>query len=100
MTFQVLTAIAIGVLIGVVKPRWGIALEPLKDGFINLVKMVVGPIIFLTVVIGIAGMGDLKKVGRVGLKAFIYFEIMTTLALAIGMLVSNVVQPGHGFQGT
>ncbi len=96
LTFQVLTAITIGVLIAVVRPSWGIALEPLGKGFINLVKMVVGPIIFLTVVVGIASMGDLKKVGRVGLKALIYFEIVTTVALAIGLAVANVSKPGQG----
>jgi aerobic C4-dicarboxylate transport protein len=94
MTVQVLTAIAIGLLIGYVKPKWGVALEPLKEGFIRLVTMVVGPIIFLTIVVGIASMGDLKKVGRVGFKALVYFEVMTTIALAIGMLVANAVQPG------
>jgi aerobic C4-dicarboxylate transport protein len=92
----VLTAIAIGATIGAVRPDWGQALQPLGEGFIRLVKMVVGPIIFLTIVVGIAGMGDLKKVGRVGGKALIYFEIVTTIALAIGLLVANVVKPGVG----
>jgi aerobic C4-dicarboxylate transport protein len=96
LTFQVLTAIVIGVTIAAIKPRWGVALEPLGKGFISLVKMVVGPIIFLTVVVGIASMGDRKKVGRVGLKALIYFEVVTTLALLIGLLVANVAGPGRG----
>src|SRR5205814_4977854 len=72
------------------------AIKPLADGFIRLVKMVVGPVVFLTVVVGIAGMGDLKRVGRVGIKALIYFEVVTTIALAIGLLVANVVRPGAG----
>lgn len=96
LTFQVLTAIAIGAIIGMIKPEWGVALKPLGDGFIRLVKMVVTPIIFLTVVVGIAGIGNLKKAGRVGLKAIVYFEIVTTLALAIGLAVANVAKPGAG----
>ncbi|MDB5324792.1 MAG: glutamate/aspartate:proton symporter GltP, partial [Phycisphaerales bacterium] len=94
LTAQVLTAIAIGVFIGHFFPTTGAALQPLGDGFIRMVKMVVGPIIFLTIVVGIATMGDLKKVGRVGGKALIYFETVTTLALGIGLLVANVVKPG------
>jgi aerobic C4-dicarboxylate transport protein len=96
LTFQVLVAIAIGAIIGVVRPHWGVALRPLGDGFIRLVKMVVTPIIFLTVVVGIAGIGNLKKAGRVGLKAIIYFELVTTLALTIGLVVANVARPGAG----
>src|SRR6266436_2466630 len=98
LTFQVLIAILIGGVIGWVKPSWGIALQPLADGFLKLIKMVVGPIIFLTIVVGIASMGDLKKVGRVGLKALIYFEVVTTLALALGLLVGNVAKPGVSFR--
>lgn len=96
LTVQVLAAIAVGAVIGWQKPEWGLALEPLASGFLRLVKMVVGPIIFLTVSCGIANLGDLKKVGRIGGKALIYFEIVTTLALAIGLLVGNVFQPGTG----
>jgi aerobic C4-dicarboxylate transport protein len=98
LTVQVVCAIAIGAAVGFLKPSWGQALQPLGDGFIRLVKMVVGPIIFLTIVVGIATMGDLKKVGRVGLKALLYFEVVTTLALAIGLLVANVMRPGDGIQ--
>ena len=94
LTFQVLTAIAIGLTIGYVQPTWGVALQPLGEGFIRLIKMVVGPIVFLTIAGGIASMGGLRKAGRVGGKALIYFEVITTLALAIGLLVANVVQPG------
>jgi aerobic C4-dicarboxylate transport protein len=96
LTVQVLTAITIGALIGVFSPSLGVALGPLGEAFIRLVKMVVTPIIFLTVVVGIASMGNLKKAGRVGLKAIGYFEVVTTLALAIGLVVANVARPGAG----
>ena len=98
LTFQVLLAIVIGALIGWLKPKWGLSLQPLADGFLNLIKMVVAPIIFLTIVVGIASMGDLKKVGRVGLKALVYFEVITTLALALGLLVAHVAKPGASFR--
>ena len=96
LTVQVLAAVAIGLLLGAIKPHWGEAMKPFSDGFIRLVTMVISPIIFLTIVVGITKMGDMKKVGRVGGRALIYFEIVTTLALAIGLLVVNVVQPGKG----
>ncbi len=73
------------------------ALKPLGDGFIALVKMLISPIIFCTVVLGIAGAGDMKKVGRVGGKALLYFEVVSTFALVIGLVVANVIQPGAGF---
>ncbi|RZK15765.1 MAG: C4-dicarboxylate transporter DctA, partial [Hymenobacter sp.] len=100
LTVQVLTAIALGVLVGALFPKFGAALKPVADTFINLIKMLIAPIIFLTVVIGIAGMGSMKKVGRVGGKALLYFEIVTTLALAIGIGVANLTQPGAGVQAT
>jgi aerobic C4-dicarboxylate transport protein len=100
LTVQVLTAIAIGATIGHVRPDWGRALQPLGDGFIRLVKMVVGPIIFLTIVVGISSMGDLRKFGRVGGKALVYFEVVTTVALAIGLLVANVMRPGGGIHAS
>lgn len=93
---QVLAAIALGVLLGHFQPAIGEAMKPLGDGFIKLIKMLIAPIIFVTVVHGISSMQDLKQVGRVGLKALIYFEIVTTLALAIGLIVGNLVQPGAG----
>jgi len=95
--FQVLTAIACGIALGYYYPETGVAMKPLGDGFIKLIKMIITPVIFCTVVTGIAGMEDMKKVGRVGGKALLYFEIITTLALAIGILVVNVIQPGAGF---
>ncbi|HEX7631058.1 MAG TPA: C4-dicarboxylate transporter DctA, partial [Lacunisphaera sp.] len=93
---QVLLAILIGVFIGWWNPALGVQLKPLGDGFIKLIKMLIAPIIFTTVVGGIAGMGDLKKIGRVGLKALLYFEVVTTLALIIGLVIANVFQPGAG----
>jgi aerobic C4-dicarboxylate transport protein len=93
---QVLTAIAIGVLLGHFYPALGEQMKPLGDAFIKLIKMVIAPIIFCTVVHGIASMQDMKKVGRVGLKSLLYFELVTTLALIIGLIVSNVLQPGVG----
>jgi len=94
--FQVLTAIAMGVLLGHFYPETGEAMKPLGDAFIKLIKMIIAPIIFCTVVTGIAGMEDMKKVGRVGAKALLYFEVVSMLALAIGLLVVSVVQPGAG----
>ena len=95
--FWVLVGIAVGALIGFVAPDTGIALKPLGDGFIALVKMLIPPIIFCTVVLGITGAGDMKKVGRVGAKTLIYFEVVTTLALVIGLVVVNTLKPGAGF---
>lgn len=97
---QVLVAIVAGVLFGHLQPELGAALKPLGDAFIKLIKMLIGPIIFTTVVAGIGGMGDLKAVGRVGLKALIYFEAVTTLALIIGLVVANVFVPGVGIHAT
>src|SRR5215218_6520442 len=94
---QVLIAIALGVLIGYFYPDLGKALKPLGDGFIALIKMMIAPVIFCTVVHGIASMRDLKKVGRVGVKTLVYFEVVSTLALAIGLIVGEIVQPGKGF---
>ncbi|PCK88601.1 C4-dicarboxylate transporter DctA [Rhizobium sophoriradicis] len=93
---QVLAAIAAGILLGHFYPELGTQLKPLGDAFIKLVKMVIAPVIFLTVATGIAGMSDLKKVGRVAGKAMLYFLTFSTLALVIGMVVANVVQPGAG----
>jgi aerobic C4-dicarboxylate transport protein len=94
--FQVLVGIVLGVLVGALWPDFGRALKPLGDGFIKLVKMIITPVIFLTVVTGIAGMADLKAFGRVGAKAMAYFLTFSTLALAIGLVVGNLVRPGAG----
>jgi aerobic C4-dicarboxylate transport protein len=94
--FQVLTAIALGVLLGHFYPQLGEQMKPFGDAFIKAIKMIIAPIIFCTVVHGIASMQDMKKVGRVGLKALIYFEALTTLALIVGLIVANTLQPGAG----
>src|ERR1700726_2819589 len=96
-TAQVLFAVAAAVVLGYFRPATAIAMKPLGDGFIRLITMIITLIIFCTVVTGIAGMEDLKKVGRVGGKALIYFEVVSTLALVIGLFVGNVVHPGSGF---
>jgi aerobic C4-dicarboxylate transport protein len=93
---QVLFAIVVGVGLGYFYPQVGEAMKPLGDGFIKLVKMIIAPVIFLTVTTGIAGMSDMKKVGRVAGKAMIYFFTFSTLALIVGMIVSNIIQPGAG----
>ncbi|MGH8031286.1 MAG: dicarboxylate/amino acid:cation symporter [Luteimonas sp.] len=93
---QVLIAIAIGVLLGHFNPDLGAQMKPLGDGFIKLVKMIIAPVIFLTIVAGIAKIGDLRHVGRIGLKALLYFELLTTAALVIGLLVANLFKPGVG----
>ena len=94
--FQVIVAILLGVLLGVFQPGLAETMKPLGDGFIKLVKMMIAPIIFATVVTGIAGMQDTKKVGRVGIKAILYFEVISTLALIIGLIIVNLFQPGAG----
>jgi aerobic C4-dicarboxylate transport protein len=93
---QVLVAVALGALLGFLNPPLGAAMKPLGDGFIKLVKMLIAPIVFATVVTGIAKMGDLKRVGRIGFKGIVYFEILTTFALALGLLVGKLVRPGAG----
>ncbi|MHA6766451.1 dicarboxylate/amino acid:cation symporter [Sphingobium ummariense] len=93
---QVLVAIALGVLIGHFFPSAGVQLKPLGEAFIKLVKMIIAPVIFLTIVTGIAGMKELGAIGRVAAKAFAYFLTFSTLALVVGLIVANVVQPGHG----
>ncbi len=94
--FQVLVAIAIGAMLGFFFPSVGTKMKPFGDGFIKLIKMLIAPIIFLTVVVGIATIGDLKKLGRVGLKSLFYFEVVTTLALVIGLVVVKLFRPGVG----
>jgi aerobic C4-dicarboxylate transport protein len=94
--FWVILAILTGIFIGAFFPDFAVRLKPLGDGFIKLVKMMIAPVIFCTIVTGIAGMQDTKKVGRVGIKAIVYFEIVTTLALIIGLIVINLIRPGVG----
>src|SRR5246127_1721934 len=93
---QVLIAIAVGILLGHFYPSLGAEMKPISDGFITLIRAVVPPIIFVTVAVGIAKMGDMRRVGALGLRAIIYFEVVSTLALLIGLVVGNLVQPGAG----
>ncbi len=97
LTFQVIVAIILGIIVGYAFPQFAPTAKLISQVFINLIQMLIAPIIFLTIVLGIASMGDMKKVGRVGGKALLYFEIVTTLALFIGLAVANIVKPGDGF---
>src|SRR5882724_4397595 len=94
--FQVIVAIVVGVLLGHFYPQVGEAMKPLGDGFIKLIKMIIAPIIFCTIVVGIAGMEDMKKVGKTGGYALLYFEVVSSIALVVGLTIVNVVQPGAG----
>src|SRR5215211_4320514 len=100
LTFWVLAAIVVGGLLGNFAPQLAIKMQPLGKWFIFIVTLFIYPIIFLTITLGISGMTSLKKVGKVGGKAIIYFEIVTTLALIIGVIVVNVIKPGNGFVTT
>jgi aerobic C4-dicarboxylate transport protein len=94
--FQVVVGVVLGVALGLFFPSAGENMKPLGDGFIKLIRMMIAPLIFFTVIVGIAGIGDMKKLGRVGLKALLYFEVVTTIALLIGLIVVKIVQPGAG----
>src|SRR5438876_8377762 len=96
LSFQVLVGVAIAIILGYVSPTRAVAMKPLGDVFIRLITMIITLVIFCTLVTGIAGMEDMKKVGRVGGKALLYFEVVSTLALLIGLVVGNVVHPGSG----
>src|SRR5580658_10080521 len=93
---QVLVALLLGIVLGMATPEFAVSLKILSDAFLKLISMIVAPIVFCVVVHGIAGAGDLKKVGRVGVKALIYFETMTTVALIVGLLLAYLFGPGHG----
>jgi len=93
---QVLAGIMLGVILGVVSPERGAAMKPLGDGFIKLIKMLIAPIVFATITVGIAKMGGLREVGRIGVRTLVYFEVVSTLALVIGLVVVNILQPGRG----
>ena len=94
--FQVVIAIVIGILVGHFYPSLGVQLKPLGDGFIKLIKMVIAPLIFCSIVLGIAGMEDVKKIGKVGVKALLYFQLSTMAAMLLGVVVINLVKPGEG----
>jgi proton glutamate symport protein len=98
LTTQILIGLVVGGLIGYIRPDWGNRIYFLRDIFLNLIKSIIAPLVFSTLVVGIAGGGDLKKVGRMGAKALLYFEVVTTAALFIGLAVVNLVQPGRGVQ--
>src|SRR5438477_9588079 len=93
---QVLAALMLGIVLGMAAPDFAVGLKIFSDAFLKLISMIVAPIVFCVVVHGIAGAGDLKKVGRVGLKALVYFEVMTTIALVVGLLLAYAFGPGHG----
>src|SRR3954469_5108040 len=93
---QVLTGIVLGAVLGAVAPATGAAMKPLGDGFIKLIKMLIGPIVFATITVGIARMGAMRDVGRIGIRTLLYFEVVSTVALVIGLVVVNVLQPGAG----
>jgi aerobic C4-dicarboxylate transport protein len=93
---QVLIGILLGVVVGILFPHSGASLKPLGDGFVKLIRMTLAPIIFGSVVVGIAKMGDLKEVGRVGAKALLYFEVVSTVSLLLGLLAVDLLQPGRG----
>src|SRR3977135_3576840 len=92
----VIVAIITGILLGYFFPSFAVKLKPLGDGFIKLVKMMIAPVIFCTIVTGISGMQNMKKVGTVGVKALLYFEVLTTVALVIGLVAMNLIRPGEG----
>jgi aerobic C4-dicarboxylate transport protein len=98
--FQVLAGIIIGIVLGIFFPKTAESMKPLGDGFIKLIRMVIAPIIFCTVVVGIANVGDMKKLGRIGVKALLYFEVVSTLSLVLGLIVVTVFQPGAGINAT
>jgi aerobic C4-dicarboxylate transport protein len=93
---QVLAALLLGIVLGMAVPDFAVSLKIFSDAFLKLISMIVAPIVFCVVVHGIAGAGDLKKVGRVGVKALVYFEVMTTVALIVGLLLAYLFGPGHG----
>src|ERR1700749_3483841 len=93
---QVVAALLLGIVLGMAEPQFAVSLKILSDAFLKLIQMIVAPIVFCVVVHGIAGAGDLRKVGRVGVKALIYFEVMTTIALIVGLVLAYLFGPGHG----
>src|SRR3989475_3491913 len=96
LTWKIMIGLVLGILLGYFKPEWGTAVRPLSLLFLNLIKSIIAPLIFSTLVIGIAGTGDIRQVGRIGLKALVYFEIVTTFALFIGLAAVNLTRPGVG----
>src|SRR5215510_4712496 len=96
LTTQILIGLVLGGVLGCISPDWGNKVYFLRDIFLNLIKSIIAPLVFSTLVVGIAGGGDLKKIGRMGVKALLYFEVVTTVALFIGLAVVNIIKPGSG----
>src|SRR3954468_9106698 len=96
ITAQILAGLVIGVVVGAFSPSVGVGVKPLADAFLRMIKMIIAPLVFSTLVVGIAGTGDLKAMGRIGLKAIVYFEVATTIALFLGLALVNIFQPGAG----
>src|SRR5438477_2501614 len=96
LTTKIFIGLILGIVLGYAKPEWGTAVRPLSLLFLNLIKSIIAPLIFATLVVGIAGTGDIKQVGRIGAKSLIYFEVVTTLALFIGLAAVNITRPGDG----
>src|SRR6187549_2664324 len=98
LTTQIFIGLLLGIVVGYLWPAFGVAIKPLADAFLRMIKMIIAPLVFSTLVVGIAGTGDLKAMGRIGLKAIIYFEVATTIALFLGLGIVNFFQPGVGVQ--
>src|SRR5439155_22748210 len=96
VTTQIFIGLLLGIAVGYLWPQFGVAIKPLADAFLRMIKMIIAPLLFSTLVVGIAGTGDIKSMGRIGLKAIVYFEIATTIALFLGLLLVNVFKPGAG----
>src|SRR5262252_9529771 len=96
VTTQIFIGLVLGIAVGFFFPSFGVAIKPLADAFLRMIKMIIAPLLFSTLVVGIAGTGDLKAMGRIGLKAIVYFEVATTVALVIGLALVNLFQPGTG----
>src|SRR5881397_2137958 len=96
VTTQIIIGLVLGIIVGYVWPSFGVAIKPLADAFLRMIKMIIAPLLFATLVVGIAGTGDLKAMGRIGLKAIVYFEVATTIALFLGLGLVNVFKPGAG----
>src|SRR5512136_3264806 len=100
ITTQIFIGLVTGIVVGYAWPSFGVSIKPLADTFLRMIKMIIAPLLFSTLVVGIAGTGDLKAMGRIGVKAIIYFEVATTIALFLGLGVVNVFKPGVGVQVT
>src|SRR5262245_52992106 len=96
VTTQIFIGLALGLAVGYRWPGFGVAVKPLADAFLRMIKMIIAPLLFSTLVVGIAGTGDIKSMGRIGFKAIVYFEIATTIALFLGLAIVNIFQPGVG----